>query len=154
MTSTPAPTDARTAEPPGTGADRTATALGDAVRRRRTATVHVDPAGRVLLYRRAASAPAHPGHYDLLADGARPRGDRSTDGPLVVRRLLTDRPPAPGPGEVDWCAFVPPAELLTDRYRPLVPDGREVLCRLLADAAAGTPPHAPRPAAHTPPPPR
>ncbi|MFD8594888.1 hypothetical protein ACFV1L_07790 [Kitasatospora sp. NPDC059646] len=146
VTSTPAPADSRpTAVRPGAGRP-------GAVRRRLTATVYVDPAGRVLLYRRAASAPAHPGHYDVLADDAALRC--GPGGVLVVRRVLTDRPPSPGPAGVDWCAFVPPAELLAGRYRPLVPGGREVLRRLFADPVGGAPPHAPRPAAHTPPPPR
>ncbi|PJN24889.1 hypothetical protein [Kitasatospora sp. CB02891] len=106
-----------------------------AVRRRLTATVHVDPAGRVLLYRRTGSAPVHPGHYDVLSGAARqclhPTA-RLASGFLVVRRLLTDRPPAPDPAEVDWCGFVPPAELLAGRYHPLVPGGLDVLRRLSA----------------------
>ncbi|GGU85559.1 hypothetical protein GCM10010275_21150 [Streptomyces litmocidini] len=38
--------------------------------RRYAATVCTDHAGRVLLYRRTASAPAYPDHYDVLIGGA------------------------------------------------------------------------------------
>ncbi|WP_225799771.1 NUDIX domain-containing protein [Streptomyces sp. NK15101] len=38
--------------------------------RRYAATVCTDRAGRVLLYRRTASAPAYPDHYDVLIGGA------------------------------------------------------------------------------------
>ncbi|MEU6166471.1 NUDIX domain-containing protein [Streptomyces tanashiensis] len=38
--------------------------------RRYAATVCTDSTGRVLLYRRTASAPAYPGHYDVLVGGA------------------------------------------------------------------------------------
>ncbi|MFD8479914.1 hypothetical protein [Kitasatospora sp. NPDC059673] len=126
MPSTPAPTDARTAELPGPQPP---------LLRRLVATVHVDPAGRVLLYRRAAGAAYYPGHYDLLAQQRPPDGQLAS-GFLVVRRVLTDRPPVPlpgpGAGEVDWCGFVPPAELLAGRRLPLVPDGLRVLRRLNA----------------------
>ncbi|MFJ5925883.1 hypothetical protein ACIQF6_25065 [Kitasatospora sp. NPDC092948] len=117
--------DAHTADPPGPAA----------VRRRLTATVHVDPSGRVLLYRRTGSAPTHPGHYDLLTGAARQRlhpTGQLASGLLVVRRLLTDRPPAPDPGDVDWYGFVRPAELFAGRYCPLVPGGLDVLRRLFA----------------------
>ncbi|MFF0423364.1 NUDIX domain-containing protein [Streptomyces sp. NPDC004520] len=38
--------------------------------RRYAATVCTDHAGRVLLYRRTAAAPAYPDHYDVLVGGA------------------------------------------------------------------------------------
>ncbi|MFF7774566.1 NUDIX domain-containing protein [Streptomyces tanashiensis] len=38
--------------------------------RRYAATVCTDGTGRVLLYRRTPSAPAYPGHYDVLVGGA------------------------------------------------------------------------------------
>ncbi|MFD7642717.1 hypothetical protein ACFV4P_18875 [Kitasatospora sp. NPDC059795] len=123
MPSTPAPKDAQ---------------LGPiaAVRRRLTVTVHVDPAGRVLLYRRAAEASRHPGHYDLLTQRTPPEGQLAASGGLlVVRRVLTSRPPTPGPREADWYGFVPPAELLAGRCLPLVPGRTGILRRLLADLA-------------------
>ncbi|MFI9787266.1 hypothetical protein ACIHEI_27740 [Kitasatospora sp. NPDC051984] len=125
MPSNPAPTDARTAELP---------VPQPPLLRRLVATVHVDPAGRVLLYRRTAEAPHYPGHYDLLMQRRPPEGQLLAGGGfLVVRRVLTDRPPVPGPddAEIDWCGFVPPAELLAGHRLPLVPDGVPVLRRLI-----------------------
>ncbi|RKE18383.1 NUDIX hydrolase [Streptomyces sp. TLI_171] len=124
-----------------------------ALLRRRSATVCVDPAGRVLLYRRAERARAYPGWFDVLAgagvrsgecrravESAFPGADlaewyRRADDPsgaglLVVHRLLTDRPPRPDPREVAWCGFVEPAELLAGSHRPLVPAGLDAVRRL------------------------
>ncbi|MFJ1757065.1 NUDIX hydrolase [Kitasatospora sp. NPDC088134] len=123
--------------------------------RRRWATVCVDPAGRVLVYRRGEQALVHPGWWDVLADGgvraggrpAEPAGgfpgpglaelhrhlaaDPAGTGLLTVRRLLVGRAPHPDPREVARYAFVPPAELLADRDRPLVPAARAAVHRLL-----------------------
>ncbi|MGW4382146.1 hypothetical protein [Kitasatospora sp. NPDC004531] len=130
-TPTPASTDAFTVADRPVPAAAPASGPASGVRRRLTVTVHVDPAGRVLLYRRTPAALAHPGHYDLFARRM-PAEGHPAGGFLVVRRLLTDRPPAPWPGEADWCGFVRPAELLAGRYRPLVPGRLDVLRRLLA----------------------
>ncbi|MFB6841437.1 NUDIX domain-containing protein [Streptomyces sp. NPDC056361] len=85
---------------------RTAEAPGGLLRRY-AATVCTDRAGRVLLYRRTASARAYPGHYDVLVGGAVRTGEEYRA--AALRELREELGWATAPG-------------LTEAYRVRVDD--------------------------------
>ncbi|MEU5217340.1 NUDIX domain-containing protein [Streptomyces sp. NPDC020807] len=80
-------------------ADRAGTAPSGLLRRY-AATVCTDPSGRVLLYRRPATARAYPGHYDILVGGAVRAGETYRDAALRELREELGYDTAPALTEV------------------------------------------------------
>ncbi|MFE0648029.1 NUDIX domain-containing protein [Streptomyces sp. NPDC059534] len=79
---------------------RRAAVAPDGLLRRYAATVCTDRAGRVLLYRRTASARAYPGHYDVLVGGAVRTGEEYRAAALRELREELGWATAPGLAEV------------------------------------------------------
>ncbi|MFE5911532.1 NUDIX domain-containing protein [Streptomyces wedmorensis] len=117
----------------------------DGLLRRYAATVCTDHAGRVLLYRRTASARAYPGHYDVLVGGAVRTGEQYRAAALRELREELGWAAAPGLAEVYRVRVDDPhgACFLTVHHwvadRAPRPDPREIAwCGFVAPLAVAT----------------
>ncbi|MFF9817637.1 NUDIX domain-containing protein [Streptomyces sp. NPDC014006] len=124
------------------------------------ATVCVDPARRLLVYRRSAEAAVYPGHHDILVGGCPRAGESYREAAVrelheelgilaAPRQVLHTRCASPvgdcwltvhlaeiptalrvDPREIAEHFFVPPHRLLARMPSSFVPEGHRVLTRL------------------------